>query len=152
MCENPVAEAAAGEIPRGDRFQLVVHFDRMQLAADRQAPGHANGRVAGERADFEYAFGREHPHEHFEQPALHVSREHARLYDAQVRLAVEFPQKFVLGRDMRLDISFQIVHRHLYSSIDRFRSENISSATSAICAAVIERILACSSSRPSTLS
>ena len=48
--------------------------------------------------------------EQFQQLALDVPREHARLYDPQMRLAVEFVQKFLFRRRKIVNISFECVH------------------------------------------
>ena len=61
-------------------------------------------------ADFEDAARTEHPHEHFEQFSLDVSREHPRLDRLHVSLVIERPQQFRFGRGEAVDVFFECVH------------------------------------------
>ena len=91
-------------------LQLVLHFDGMQFGLPFQPCGHAEGRVTRESPDFEHPPRAEHPHEHFQQAALNMARQHAGLYDPQVGLAVQFVQQLLFGRGVVADILFERVH------------------------------------------
>ena len=51
-----------------------------------------------------------HPYEHFQQPALDVSREHPRRHGPQIRLAVQFVQQRLLGGRQVVNVTFERVH------------------------------------------
>ena len=105
----PAAGRAVEETLR-QLFQFVVHLDRVERGPLAESGGHRERRVTREGADFEDAARTEHPHEHFEQFSLDVSREHPRLDRLHVSLVIERPQQFRFGCGEAVDVFFECVH------------------------------------------
>ena len=105
------AVGRAVEVGLRELLELVVALDGVQLGAVVQPRGHREGRVAGEGADLEHAPRAVHPHQHLEQLALEVAREHARCHGAAVGFSVELLQELLLGLGVVVDVSFECFHR-----------------------------------------
>ena len=78
-------------------FELVVMLDGDKHAIIGQSVSQAEGRVACERAELEDAPRTNHPAEHTQQFALHLTGEHVRIDDMQVGVTSDTSQQFRLG-------------------------------------------------------
>lgn len=70
-------------------LQFVVHLDGVDRGAVAEPCGHGQRRIPREGSDFESTLRAEHSHEHLEQFALNVPREHPRLDRPHVGFVVE---------------------------------------------------------------
>ncbi len=95
----------------GHLLQLVVDLARVDHTALVEACGHRQCRVARESADFENAPRAKHAHDHFQQPALHVPRDHARIEHAKIGLAFQLVEQCLLGCRVVEYVTFDSIHR-----------------------------------------
>ena len=108
------AVGAAGEVRTDELLLLVVHLHGVQFGALLQPCGHRECRVTREGSDFERPPGPQHPHEHLQQTALNVPRDHSRGHGTQVGFAVEFVQQCLFGFREIVDVSLERVHYSRY--------------------------------------
>lgn len=88
-----------------------VDLDGVDMASARHHPGHAQGRIAGKCAEFDYAARAYHGCKHGQEAPLGMVAAHARIEPFEMRAAVEGAQVRWFGVDMARYIVVN-VHRN----------------------------------------
>ena len=85
----------------------IAHVLGVLVSQAGQPFGHAQGRVAAERADLEDALGAYHRHEHLQQSSLQVAAGHVAMEGADIGVAPEPIEIVGLWRGMFAHVVFQ---------------------------------------------